>query len=171
MHSLPKHILEHPKLIPEYRPNVAALILRHDGAILWCERTKPPHLWQFPQGGVDKGETEKEALFRELKEELGLQNPQQTVQIIKRREKRARYTFPVRIIERYLNNDQPSYIGQEQTWFLLRFTGTDEDININFEGKNSEFRSFFWGGIEHLSRVQYYKRKTYRKLFVEFSIS
>ncbi len=90
MISLPKHILEHPKLIPEYRPNVAALIQRHDGALLWCERTKPPHLWQFPQGGVDKGETEKEALFRELKEELGLQQPEQSVQIIKKREKRAR---------------------------------------------------------------------------------
>ena len=73
--------------------------------------------------------------------------------------------------ERYLNNDQPSYIGQEQTWFFLRFIGTDQDININFEGKNSEFRSFFWGGVEHLSRAQYYKRKTYRKLFAEFSIS
>ena len=120
---------------------------------------------------VDKGETEQEALFRELKEELGLQHPDKSVQIIKKRQKKARYTFPARIIERYLNNDQPSYIGQEQTWFFLRFIGTDQDININFEGQNSEFRSFFWGGVEHLSRAQYYKRKTYSTLFVEFSIS
>lgn len=171
MISLPKHILEHPQLIPEYRPNVAALILRENDDILWCERNAPPYLWQFPQGGVQKGETEKQALFRELTEELGLINPQDSIQIIKRRERKARYTFPVRIIERYLNNNQPSYIGQEQTWYLLRFTGSDQDININFEGKNSEFRSFCWGGVEHLSRVQYYKRKTYRKLFADFSIS
>ena len=171
MISLPKHILEHPKLIPEYRPNVAALIQRANGDILWCERNLPPYLWQFPQGGVQKGETEQEALFRELTEELGLKNPQESIQVIKRREKKARYTFPIRIIERYLNNDQPSYIGQEQTWFLLRFTGADQDINVNFEGKNSEFRAFCWGGVEHLSRVQYYKRKTYRKLFADFSIT
>jgi putative (di)nucleoside polyphosphate hydrolase len=119
---------------------------------------------------VDEGESLEEALFRELKEELGLSAPQELLTITKKREETAKYIFPTKIITQYLNKGRRSYIGQEQTWFLLSFSGNDSDINLNFEGSDREFRSFLWGGTEHLSRVSYHKRKTYQKLFEEFSI-
>ena len=170
MPSLPKHILSHPKLIHEYRPNVAGVIQRADGKLLWCERNKPPFFWQFPQGGVNKGETLEEALFRELTEEIGLKEPQKLITIQQKRETKARYIFPEKIIHQYLNQNLPSYIGQEQTWFLLSFSGSDQDINLNAEGQNREFRSFYWGGTEYIHRVSYHKRKTYKQLFAEFSL-
>jgi len=170
MPSLPKHILSHPKLIHQYRPNVAAIIQRENGDLLWCERNRPPYHWQFPQGGVDEGETLEDALFREIKEELGLQHPKSLLKIVKKREKTAKYIFPVHIISKYLDAGRPSYIGQEQHWFLLSFSGTDQDINLHFEGSDSEFRSFCWGGSSLLPRVSFHKRKTYRKLFLDFGI-
>ena len=171
MPALPKHILSHPKLIHRYRPNVAAIIQRNNGDLLWCERNRHPYHWQFPQGGVDDGETLEEALFREIKEELGIEEPNRVLQIRKKREKTSRYIFPAHIISKYLDAGRSSYIGQEQHWFLLDFTGTDADININFEGENCEFRSFCWGGAALLPRVSFLKRKTYRILFEEFDIA
>ncbi len=55
-----------------YRPNVAALILNTNGSLLICERSNMPGAWQFPQGGVDNGESIEQALIREVREEVGL---------------------------------------------------------------------------------------------------
>jgi putative (di)nucleoside polyphosphate hydrolase len=56
----------------KYRPNVAAIIRRPDGRVLICRRSDYPESWQFPQGGVDEGETLEQALTRELWEEIGI---------------------------------------------------------------------------------------------------
>ena len=170
MRKLPKHILNHPKLIHAYRPNVAAVIQRFDGKLLWCERSKPPHSWQFPQGGIDQTEGIEEALFRELHEELGVSNPKELFTVQKSLSETIRYQFPPSVIERYLRRGLPSYIGQEQHWFLLHFSGNDRDLNISFEGERSEFQKFTWGGAEMLSYVAHFKLKSYRKLLTEFSL-
>ena len=56
----------------EYRPNVAALIINKDGCLLVCERLLNPGAWQFPQGGVNEGESLEAAILREVEEEIGL---------------------------------------------------------------------------------------------------
>ena len=170
MHHLPKYIQQHPQLINAYRPNVAAIIQRNDGKILWCERSKPPHSWQFPQGGMNDNETLVEALFRELHEELGVQDPSKYFKIKQTLPETLRYRFPSNVIKRYLNRGIPSYIGQEQHWFLLDFSGTDREINLSFEGEKSEFQKFTWGGAEMLAKVAHFKRKGYRRLLTTFSI-
>ena len=170
MHHLPLHIQNHPQLINAYRPNVAAVIQRADGKLLWCERVKHPHTWQFPQGGVDKNEPLLDALFRELKEELGIANPRDLLTVKKQLPTTFRYNFTVPIIERYLNQGLSSYIGQEQHWFHLSFSGSDTDINLSFEGELSEFRNFKWGKGEMLPLVAHFKRNNYKSILRSFSI-
>ncbi|MEC7987756.1 MAG: NUDIX domain-containing protein [Myxococcota bacterium] len=170
MRPLPKHIQNHPKLIHAYRPNVAAVIQRANGHVLWCERSKPPYSWQFPQGGMNEHESFEEALMRELHEELGIADPTKHFTIKQSLPETISYQFPVTVIERYLKRGIPSYIGQEQHWFLLHFSGTDQDINLSFEGEKSEFRRYVWDGPDMLRKVAHFKRKSYRKILKAFSV-
>jgi len=170
MKHLPKYIQDHPKLLNAYRPNVAAVIQREDGQVLWCERAKPPHSWQFPQGGIDGQESLIDALYREIKEELGIANPRTLLSVKKQLPETFRYNFPPKIIQRYLKKGLSSYIGQEQHWFHLSFSGSDKDINLFFEGEHSEFRQFCWGKAEMLEKVAYFKRTAYLKILKGFSI-
>ena len=168
MSRLPRWIRNHPKLIHAYRPNVAAVIVRKNNHILWCERDRHPYFWQFPQGGVDAGEDLETALFRELKEELGIRKELLTIKA--RLPTTVRYEFPNGIIAQYLNKGQPSYIGQEQHWFLLEFLGTDADINLDYEGAKREFRSYTWGNTQYLEKVSTHKRKVYSSLLKDFHL-
>ena len=168
MNHLPNWIKHHPKLIPTYRLNVAAIITRKNNDILWCERSRKPYFWQFPQGGVDPNEDLELALFREIREELGL--PAHTLKILKKRAQTIHYDFPNGIIAQYLKKGLPSYIGQKQHWFLLEFLGTDEDINLSYEGENCEFRNYKWGDTQYLSRVSSHKRSVYYTLLKEFDL-
>ena len=168
MNHLPRWIKNHPKLIPSYRLNVAAIIIKANKDILWCERSRRPHFWQFPQGGVDPNEELEEALFRELREELGL--PKHNFKIIGKRAQTIHYDFPKGIIAQYLKKDVPSYIGQEQHWFLLEFLGSDSDINLNYEGEICEFQNYKWGDIQYLSKVSKHKQSVYYTLLKEFNL-
>ena len=95
--------------------------------------------WQFPQGGVNDGESEEQALFRELKEEIGTRD----VNIIKVGKKRIRYHYPLKV-KRVLDQ-QPQwrlFRGQQQCWFLLHLNcHTDK---ISFDHDPIEFDSFRW---------------------------
>ena len=122
----------------EYRKNVGAILRRSDGKLLMCERIDQPGAWQFPQGGVDEGESLEHALWRELAEELGLAPPQQFCSLVAQGPAVC-YDFPAdsraRIARRFK--------GQEQTLFLLDFRGSDDDIHLDADD-HPEFRAFRW---------------------------
>ncbi|MBH23824.1 MAG: RNA pyrophosphohydrolase [Myxococcales bacterium] len=121
-----------------FRTNVGAILRRDDGLILMAERIHMRDTWQFPQGGVDKGEDLETAMWRELEEELGLSPPQDTCAIIAQGPA-VRYVYPPEL-------DIPiarRYAGQEQTLFLLRYTGGDDDFDLDFHRK-PEFRAVRW---------------------------
>ena len=115
--------------------------------------------WQFPQGGVNVGESEEQALFRELKEEIGTRD----VNIIKVGKKRIRYHYPLKV-KRVLDQ-QPQwrlFRGQQQCWFLLHLNCHTDKISFNHDP--IEFDSFQWiNPRKGLNMVVPFKRKAYRK--------
>ena len=115
--------------------------------------------WQFPQGGVNDGESEEEALFRELNEEIGTVD----VEIICVGKKRIRYHYPLKV-KRVLDK-QPQwgpFRGQQQSWFLLNLNCNTDKISFNHEP--IEFDAFQWiNPRKGLSLVVPFKRKAYRK--------
>ena len=115
--------------------------------------------WQFPQGGVNDGESEEQALFRELKEEIGTRD----VNIIKVGKKRIRYHYPLKV-KRVLDQ-QPQwrlFRGQQQCWFLLHLNCHTDKISFNHDP--IEFDDFLWiNPRKGLKMVVPFKRKAYRK--------
>jgi putative (di)nucleoside polyphosphate hydrolase len=141
-----------------YRSNVGAIIKRADGKILIGERSNVPGAWQFPQGGVKKTETALEALARELQEEVSLAPAHYRVVESKGP---YRYVFPP-------GQSKEGFDGQEQTYFLIEFTGVDSNINVTTD--EPEFVRFRW--IEpsefRIEWVPRFKREVYRKVFSDF---
>jgi putative (di)nucleoside polyphosphate hydrolase len=142
-----------------YRPNVAAILSRPDGLILIAERARFKGAWQFPQGGVDDGETMEQALFREVEEEIGVRRDLITIA-----SKRGgyRYAFPKGRLKYGL------YGGQEQTYFLCQFHGKDADIDLNTH--NREFGRWKWI-LPHefdMNWVPRFKQRVYRAVFQDF---
>ena len=115
-----------------YRPNVAIVILNGENKVLWAKRVAED-AWQFPQGGVNEGESLKDAMYRELMEEVGL-TPDH-VEIIGQTKNWLRYDVPRKWLRRDGYN---RYKGQKQIWFLLKFIGKDSDIFLT----NSEKPEF-----------------------------
>lgn len=136
-----------------YRKNVGMVLLREDGRILIAERLQGPSAWQFPQGGVDKGESLEEAMWRELSEELGLIPPQETCAILGVGPE-VRYDFPPDLNTPIARK----YAGQAQTLFVLRFNGADADIDLEAYSE-PEFRAVEWVSAEEaLRRCWHIKR-------------
>ena len=102
-----------------FRPNVGIILLNQKNQVFWGKRIRT-HSWQFPQGGIDRGETPEQAMFRELHEEVGLQPHH--VSIVARTRDWLRYEVPDRFIRR---DARGHYKGQKQIWFLLRLEGHD----------------------------------------------
>src|SRR5690606_16599925 len=99
-----------------FRPNVGIIPANGVGQVLWARRSHQD-AWQFPQGGINPRETPEEALYRELNEEVGLE--QQDVKILACTRGWLRYRLPQRLVR---THSQPLCIGQKQKWFLLRLT-------------------------------------------------
>ena len=118
-----------------YRPNVGIILTNPLKQVFWGKRLGQ-HSWQFPQGGINRGESPREAMFRELWEELGLFENQ--VRIISRTEDWLRYDVPDRWIRRDLRG-----IYQKQIWFLLEFLGKNKDINLKATN-HPEFEAWKW---------------------------
>ena len=120
-----------------YRANIGIVITNEKKQILLAKRYKQD-AWQLPQGGIDKDETELEALYRELEEEVGLA-PEQ-VSLLAKTPKWLRYELPKEHIRR---KQKPTCIGQKQVWYLLKLVSSDTDISLNLHNK-VEFDDWKW---------------------------
>lgn len=145
-----------------FRANVGIVICNRNGQVLWARRFGQ-HSWQFPQGGIDEGESAEEAMFRELHEEVGLAPHQ--VKILRVTKNWIRYRLPKRLIRQDSN---PVCIGQKQKWFLLQLTCADEDVNLLHSG-HPEFDDWRWVSYWYpIRNVVSFKRDVYRKVMKEF---
>jgi putative (di)nucleoside polyphosphate hydrolase len=146
-----------------YRPNVAAIVVNSVGNLLICERWTVPGAWQFPQGGVDTGESLEQALFREVREEVGLAATD--YEVILRREG-YRYLYPVEARDKKVRKHGSH--GQEQTYFLCQLKPGAPPVNVN--QKQREFRAYRWILPEEfdLDWLPDFKRDVYREVMRDF---
>lgn len=147
-----------------FRLNVGIIICNNDNQLLLCRRLGKSEAWQFPQGGIDKDESPKEAMYRELVEELGLSD--RDVEFLAESRSWLRYTLP-KLYRRY--RSQPLCIGQKQKWFLLRLTSPDEAIRFDTQ-EEQEFDKFEWVDYwQPIERVIEFKRQVYGEILKEFA--
>jgi len=138
-----------------YRPNVASVIINKDNKILWAKRVDEDN-WQFPQGGIQKGETPEQAMYREVYEEVGLKK--NSFEILGRSADWLKYDVPEKFVKTYW---QGRYKGQKQIWFLLKFIGSDDLINLNLH-ESPEFDDWKWENFWHpLQDVVDFKKEVY----------
>ncbi len=146
-----------------FRPNVGIILLNQRSQVFWGKRIRT-HSWQFPQGGIDRGENPEQAMFRELHEEVGL-HPQH-VQVLARTRDWLRYEVPDRFIRR---DARGHYKGQKQIWFLLQLIGHDWDLNLRATD-HPEFDAWRWNDYwVPLDVVVEFKRGVYEMALMELA--
>jgi putative (di)nucleoside polyphosphate hydrolase len=149
-----------------YRPNVAMIIVSPNypekKEIFIAQRNDLTDIWQFPQGGIDEGEEVKEALFRELEEEIGTND----VTILHEYPKWISYDFPPKIA-----NKMKPFVGQKQKYFLVKLS---ENAKINIQTKHPEFNAYKFVKVEDVLKqsasfkqvvyetvIDYFKKEEY----------
>ncbi|ROR98849.1 putative (di)nucleoside polyphosphate hydrolase [Sinobacterium caligoides] len=146
-----------------FRPNVGIVLANSRGQVLWAKRVGQT-AWQFPQGGISDSETPEQAMYRELREEIGLEASD--VQILACTRGWLRYRLPQRLIRQ---DSEPLCIGQKQKWFLLRMLSSDEAVNVNIQ-ERPEFDGWRWVSYWYpLGQVVSFKREVYRKAMKELA--
>ena len=139
-----------------YRPNVGIILTNAKNQVFWGKRIRQD-AWQFPQGGIQHGETPEQAMYRELNEEVGLQTCH--VEILGRTRDWMRYEVPHGWVRR---DSRGSYKGQKQIWFLLRLIGRDCDVSLRASG-HPEFDAWRWNDYwVEMDTVIEFKRDVYR---------
>ena len=127
------------------RDGVGIIVLNKENKIFVARRIdNPKNFWQMPQGGVDKGEDLLSAAYRELEEETSINK----VELIKEIEGTITYELPKHLLGIIWKG---KYKGQKQKWFLMRYLGKDEDINI--KTSKPEFLEWKWIDLEMITRV------------------
>lgn len=146
-----------------YRPCVGVMLVNMKGEVFVGQRLdNVVEAWQMPQGGIDAGEDAKAAALRELGEETGIVPDH--VEIIAKARDEHFYDLPPELLGKIWGG---KYRGQRQIWFLARFLGSDDDINI--QTHHPEFRDWRWIDPETLPDVIVpFKRKLYRDILHEF---
>jgi len=146
-----------------YRPAVGIMLLNRRGEVFVARRIDmPPTLpaWQMPQGGIDPGETPRQAALRELKEEIGTDK----AEIIGESRGWLTYDLPVELAGGIWGG---RYRGQRQKWFVMRFDGCDRDVNLATE--HPEFDAWQWVAPEQLPElIVPFKRQLYFEILAEF---
>jgi len=139
------------------RNGVGIIVLNKENKIFVAKRIdNPKNFWQMPQGGVDKGESFLTAAYRELEEETSITN----VELIKEIEGTLTYELPEHLLGIIWKG---KYKGQKQKWFLMRFLGNDNDINI--QTNKPEFLEWKWINLNQLTNVVVdFKLHVYKEL-------
>lgn len=146
-----------------FRPNVGIIVANAAGQVLWARRCGHD-AWQFPQGGISENESPEEAMYRELWEEIGLEQPD--VRIIASTRGWLRYRLPRRFVRQ---DNNPVCIGQKQKWFLLQMLSDDDRVTLDCT-RPQEFDGWRWVSYWYpLNQVVSFKREVYRKALIELA--
>ena len=139
------------------RIGVGAIVLNNNNKIFVGKRKDNPiDKWQMPQGGIDINETPFNAMKRELVEETSIKK----IEVLKEIENWLEYELPPNLLGRVWKG---KYRGQKQKWFLMKFLGSDSDINIKTE--NPEFLEWKWIDLEKITEVVVdFKLHVYKEL-------
>lgn len=156
-----------PAALP-YRLNVGAALFNRLGRVLVCRRADLPNVegspsgWQLPQGGIDADEDPRQAVLRELAEEIGTDR----ARIIGEHPEWLTYDLPPTLMGVALGG---RYRGQRQRWFALRFLGEDADIRLDHD-PHPEFDAWRWAELSELPTLgPAFKRTTYEVLARSFA--
>jgi putative (di)nucleoside polyphosphate hydrolase len=143
-----------------YRSGVGIMLFNRDGGVFVGQRSDAPGAWQMPQGGIDDGESPRDAALRELEEETGTAK----ADILAESRDWYAYDLPPELRAHMWGG---RFRGQRQKWFAMRFTGRDADINI--ATKHPEFDEWKWVPVDRLpGLIVGFKRPLYRDLVAEF---
>ena len=139
------------------RSGVGIVVLNKENKVFVAKRIdNPKNFWQMPQGGVDEGEDFLKAAYRELEEETSIKN----VELVKELDGTITYELPDRLLGLIWKG---KYRGQKQKWFLMRFVGEDNEINI--KTKHPEFLEWKWIELDKITEVVVdFKYHVYKEL-------
>jgi putative (di)nucleoside polyphosphate hydrolase len=146
-----------------YRPAVGVMLINSENKV-WVGQRLDSKLeaWQMPQGGLDAGEEPLEGALRELEEETGIRPD--LIEILARAKEELTYDLPEDLIGKVWKED---WRGQRQTWFLARFLGRDEDVDL--QTPEPEFRAWKWAEPDELPRlIVPFKKKLYEDVLEAF---
>ena len=144
------------------RLGVGIIVLNKENKVfVGKRRDNPTNKWQMPQGGVDRGENLVNAMKRELKEETSIRS----IEILKELEGWTEYELPDYLLGKIWRG---KYRGQKQKWFIMKFIGKDNEINV--KTKNPEFLTWKWIEISELPSIAVsFKVDLYKKLKEELN--
>ena len=147
-----------------YRSGVGVVLINQNKKIFVGKRIdNQSDSWQMPQGGIDAGEDEDVAMFRELQEETGISS--QFVKIIKKSDNYFYYDLPYKLQKKFWGG---KYLGQRQRWYLLEFLG--DDLNINITTQEPEFSEWKWvEKVDLINLIVNFKRELYQQIISEFN--
>ncbi|MEM8593272.1 MAG: RNA pyrophosphohydrolase [Pseudomonadota bacterium] len=149
-----------------FRANVGMVVCNQQGQLLWAKRVGNSTAWQFPQGGIKQGETPKQALYRELKEEVGLSPDDVTV--LAQTNDWLTYHLPKQFQRK---NTTPLCIGQKQQWFLLLLESDDSAIELIPEDPKAEREFIEWCWVDYwypVKQIISFKKDVYQQFLSEF---
>ena len=146
-----------------YRENVGIMLLNDQNMVFVGQRLdNHQDAWQMPQGGIDLGEHAEDAAFRELEEETGVVKSLAQIEAVSK--DWITYDLPVELIPKLWKG---RYRGQKQKWFLIRFGGSDKQINITTS--HPEFAAWKWVAVSELeANIVKFKKAVYRQVVKEF---
>ena len=140
-----------------FRANVGIILTNNDGQVFWARRMGMD-AWQFPQGGIKKNESPKTAMYRELKEEIGLKR--EHVEILNSTKDWLRYSLPKQYIRK---TREPLCIGQKQKWYLLKLIVDDKYLDLSCTS-DPEFDLWKWVDFwQPIDEIISFKREVYKQ--------
>lgn len=150
-----------------YRRNVGVCLINPSKKIFAASRLDIPDAWQMPQGGIDEGEDPRNAAMRELREETGVASAEVLAEV----PYWVTYDFPPQVRERLKNQWGSDWKGQVQKWFLLKFTGKEEEINLlGDETAKAEFGEWSWMSPDQVVELAVdFKKPVYREVLTVFA--